>query len=155
SGSLTDAGTPVPVGLTSTAGNVVLFAGGTGCSSPIASLTIGSDATSAAFELFGTVTQTFAVNAIAEVPAIADSSATFTIAPAPPTGLTFTTVPPNVAATTCSPVNTIETRDQFGNISPAVVPIPVNLSGSPGSVTFYADANCTVPLSSPASLPAG
>lgn len=72
-----------------------------------------------------------------------------TQAPAQPTQLAFTTSAQSLASTTtCSGITTIQAQNSAGQATATSTGIKVTLSGSPTTITYYADPACSFSIDS-------
>lgn len=136
-----------PVNLTAAPPAGFTFYSTGNCSGPaVTQVTIGFGQSTANFTFKGNTAGTIALAASnPSIPTPATQSATIT--PAAPSKLAFSTPPYTTVAGTCSQAVTVQSRDEFDNLSVVDSDKPLSLSatGSPtdNNFKFYADAGCT------------
>ncbi|MGC4119799.1 MAG: DUF2341 domain-containing protein [Myxococcales bacterium] len=125
------------------------------CATAVASIPLALGASTASFYFKGTAAGTVQVTATRTGWTAATQNETITAAA--PAQLAFITAERSVASGACSPVATVQSRDIYGNPSPAVAAQTVALAASPAAgFTLYSNAACTtvagtVPLAAGAS----
>jgi hypothetical protein len=116
------------------------------CSTPATFVTVPTDQNSASFYFRGSDPEVVMITASST--GLTSATQTETINPLPPTALVFVSAPQTVATTGCSAITSVET---WAGSTPTTVitPTMVNLSANPpAGFTFYANSNCTGPLTS-------
>ena len=123
-----------------------------GCSTTTTSVTILSTQSSATFYVTGTVTGSVTVSATRG--GFTTGNLVTTVEPGPANRIGFSTTAQTVEVGACSGLTTVQVRDAFSNATPVAANTDITLTGSTANITFYANANCTGPVTF-VTVPAG